>query len=1512
MSLEEPKIPRRIIVPRRGRTRAQKKDMPLSDWIVEDIVREAERAVQPEESTSPSRSPVRKKRKESTTLTTDEVLKLIISMQKPDTEKSHRFSNNHLNNVVPEFDPASKSQSIESWIRKVNECAVIYEWNEKQTIHFALQKLTGLAKKWFESLPSVVFCWDDWQIKLQKAFPNEQNYGRLLEEMLGRTSRSNENLREYFYDKLTLVNRCAISGKNAVDCIIHGLIDKSIRNGAQALDCKEPEDLLNFLNSQRPNDSLPVFNKRRFDSSTSRPSTSSTPSTVSYSSVTCFNCHGKGHPFQKCPKPITRCQVCQRVGHNSETCRLDPLSTRVGTNLVRHEERKTMAISTQNNTNDKFFKKTEIDGRSFVAYIDFGSDSSLIRETDAQCLGSQKCFSNLPAIKGFGNSTVIPICKTVVNVKIDEIEAEIELLVVSDEFLSTPLLLGQDLTELPFVTVIKDYNRLFFYKNPHNCFNPNEKLNLTVVDAVEVAKVGLVAVTTSNPDFSGDIYLEGYTCGEPGRECRLHQGAYRIDCGRGHVVITNLMLEPLSIQPKTLIARATPFVEKEIRCVNRIYRDVTTLEPLEKSEINVGQDISEHMFDRLYQLLQSYRDCFALSLCEIGCISSTEMHIDLFDDKPVVYRPYRLSHAEREQVCKVVDELLKNDIIQESCSNYASPILMVRKKTGEQRLCIDFRALNNKTKKNCFPLPLIDDQLTNLSGNTFFTTLDLASGYYQIPMAKESQHLTAFVTPDGHYEFKRMPFGLANAPAIFQKVINDMLGSKRFESALAYLDDVLVPSVDLEQGFDRLEDVLKLLRENNLTLKLTKCRFFDRSINYLGYEISVDGIRPNENKIIAVKDFPAPKNVHEVRQFLGLAGYFRKFIKNFGEIARPLTNLLKKDSTFKWTEQEAKAFSSLKCMLIDRPILALYNPCLDTELHTDASALGIGGILMQWQESPRLLKPVAYFSRQTTPEERHLHSYELETLAIVCSLKKFRVYLVGINFKVITDCHALRTTLTKRDLVPRIARWWLQISEFTFSIEYRPGSRMAHVDALSRNTNLEIDSTDDPIVTVYNIEKENWLLTLQMTDPDILRIIKILRPDADEEVKDIKQHYVIKNHKVYRKVDDRLCLVVPRSARLQICKTNHDNIGHLGERKTLEKIQSQFWFPKMRRFVKKYLSRCIECAYNKDNCANKKTGHLYPIQKVSIPFHTVHIDHLGPFVQSKKGNAYILTIVDGFTKYVFAKAVKDTKTKSTLKVLENIFFDFGLPARIVSDRGTSFTSAAFKGFCDQHGIKHVLNAVACPRANGQAERFNQTILNALTKQGSGKDERDWDTWLGSVQWGINNTVNSTTQKTAAEVLFGVRLRDSLTNMLHIDTNITPVTLQDIRAEVSTNISTSQDKQKRRHDASRTPAPTYKEGDLIKITRTNYHNNGKSTKLLSKFIGPYIIVKVMGNDRYKITNVPGFNDNKRVIETVVAADRMRPWININPPVNTEDCLSDSSSDDSDDEAPLSLLQQRKTK
>lgn len=1425
-------------------------------------------------SSSSDEATSRKNRKKASRLSTKDILKLLKNFTGGTSKNS--FSNNNLNNVIPEFDPANRGQTIECWLRKVNECASIYSWDEKQIVHFSLQKLVGLAKKWFEALPTVVFTWEEWQTKLRKAFPSEENYGRLLEEMLNRTSRSEESLREYFYDKLSLLNRCEIIGKKAVDCIVYGISDRSIRNGAQALNSSEPEDLLNFLSSQKPQQIAPTKMRERVSQ---KPSNSDN----SYSnSITCFNCRSKGHPYFKCTKPIVKCKRCSRIGHDNDGCKLEPYTPMIqNKNHVENEsEKRTLKIDSYNNTNEKYFKTISVNDHPVTAYIDFGSECTLMRKTDAESLKLYKKFDGIPVVKGFGQSSVIPMYRSNVNVKIDEVESTIEVLVVEDMHMQTSIMIGQNFTELPYITVLKDSSKLTFYQSPaQTSFDKCEgTLKLYVTNTIEVSKTTIVPVHADS-SYTGDVFIEGYNAIESGREFRLLQGAFSICEGKGEVVITNLSSSTITLKQNVLIARSIPFTEHKVCQVNRIVTDPSVMEPLNKNEIKTGPELNDVQKEKLYMLLQNYRDCFATNLGEIGCGVDVEMKIEVVDNKPIVYRPYRLSHYEREQVRQTIDELLENDIIQESKSDYASPILMVKKKTGELRLCVDFRALNNKTIKDRFPLPLIEDQISNLSGNCFFTTLDLASGYYQIPMANESKHLTGFVTPDGHYEFQRMPFGLANAPAVFQRMVNKILGNRRFEYALAYLDDVLVPSKTIDEMFVRLEDVLKVFRQYGLTLKLSKCRFFDNTVSYLGYDISSQGIQPGITKVLAVREFPKPRNVHEVRQFLGLTGYFRKFIQGYGETARPLTSLLKKEAAWQWSNTEDQAFSLLKEKLVDRPVLALYDPTLETELHTDASSLGVGGILMQWQREARVLKPVAYFSRQTTPEEKHLHSYELETLAVVCSLKKFRVYLLGIHFKVFTDCAALRTTLTKRDLIPRIARWWLQICEFTFDIEYRPGVQMLHVDALSRNTKLSEEADDNPSVNVYHIEKENYLLSLQIADPEISHILKILKPEDDQECRGIRENYVVKNHTVYRKVDDKLCLAVPRSARWQICRANHDEIGHLGYTKTLERIKDSYWFPKLRKFVKKYVAACLECAYNKDNASKQKSGHLYPIEKVKIPFHTIHMDHLGPFVRSKDCNTHILTVVDAFTKYVFVRPVKDLKTKNTVKALEKIFYDFGVPARIVSDRGTSFTSAAFKTFCDSHGVKHVLNAVACPRANGQAERFNQTILNSLSAQNSSGHERDWDKCLGKVQWGINNTVNASTQKTATEAMFGVKMRDDLSNKLGIDSQEGNSDLQQVRDRISDNIEKQQTKQKERHNANRVPANKYEVGDLVKICRNNFDNDKKSTKLLSKFIGPYKITEILGNDRYKIADVPGFTKKGKAYTTVIAADRIRQWIHI---------------------------------
>lgn len=406
------------------------------------------------------------------------------------------------------------------------------------------------------------------------------------------------------------------------------------------------------------------------------------------------------------------------------------------------------------------------------------------------------------------------------------------------------------------------------------------------------------------------------------------------------------------------------------------------------------------------------------------------------DETPVFYRPYRVSQKEQGQLDAIVDELKDADLIEDSDSPFSSPVLLFKKKTGDVRMCVDYRTLNRKTIKQHYPIPRIDDQLDRLNVMRYYTTLDLSSGYYQIPMSEQSKQCTAFSTTGGHYQFKRMPFGLCNEPAVFQRLINLVLGSLRYTTAMVYLDDIIIPSATIEEGKNKLIEVLRALRNANLTLRLDKCYFLQTEIEYLGFEITGRDISPGKRKLISIKEYPVPIDAKGVRSFIGLASYFRRFVKNFAIIARPLTDLLRKNVKFKWCAEQKQSFLKLKTRLESSPVLKMYNPMARTEVHTDACNSGIGEVLLQ-EDSEGRLHAVSYFSRKITQEESKYHSYELEVLVIVCILERFRVYLLSIHFTIKTDCNSLKLLVTKRDFNPRIERWFVRLSEYNYTIEYQ-------------------------------------------------------------------------------------------------------------------------------------------------------------------------------------------------------------------------------------------------------------------------------------------------------------------------------------------------------------------------------------------------------------------------------------------------------------------------------------------
>lgn len=1407
------------------------------------------------------------------------------------------------------------------WLRKVNECASVYGWDDKTIVHFAMQKLQGLARVWYEGLSTILYTWAEWQVKLMSAFPCEQNYGQILEEMLKRKTKFGEPIENYFYEKLSLINQCDISGKRAVDCLIHGITDRNIKTSALALTCSQPEQLLQFLISNKEVQSLDRnFNKNK--SWADRNSSGQSNSRFDQNKpgrftghIFCFNCKERGHTLVQCPKPLAKCTKCNKIGHNSEICRTGPNDTKGPPKTESNDKKgpfQTMSISSAC-PNSKFVKQIKVNDLIVDAFIDFGSEVTLVRKSLILSLGL--IHDEKPMMmKGFGNNVVHSLGTLPLNIVVDGVDARVACRVVEDCYLDVPILIGQSYTEQPHITVFKDANILQFLTRSTEVPTADPDVEAQQLVEVKVASdlelfgpASIKAYVDSG--LNGCVMLNNSVVGGPLQECVVSGGVYHVQSGSLDVSVFPCS-QPYKIRKDSVISRG-----EKVEFIRRITiqspgvsecSDVPVCEEsFNEEDVRLGDSVSEGDRQKLMTMLNQYRHCFASNLKELGCTDLTQMNIELNSQRPVVYRPYRLSHHERDKVQTMIGEMLEAGVIRESTSEYASPVILVRKKDGSFRMCIDYRMLNSVTVKERFPMPIIEDEIARLSGQACFVTLDLASGYYQVPIAEQSKYLTAFVTPDGLYEFNRMPFGLANAPAVFQRLINKVLGSARFTKATAYMDDVLVFGKDSTECLDRLEEVFKLLEKANLTLNLSKCAFLHSSIDYLGYEISGSGVRPGEKKIQSVINFPRPQNVHGVRQFLGLASYFRKFIKNFAQIALPLTLLLKKDISWEWSQEQESSFQVLKAKLVERPILAIYDREAVTELHTDASKDGVGGILLQQSKEGDSFRPVAYCSRRTSPEERFYHSYELETLAVIRSLEKFRVYLLGKEFKIVTDCSALRSTFLKRDLIPRIARWWLLLQEFHCTIEYRPGIKMSHVDALSRNPVSDYNEYLESTPRVMVINNEDWLLTLQLGDSELDRIRKILDSDMDSKgLQYIKDNYIIRDNKLFRYINgdkNNVRWVVPKGARWQICRINHDEIGHLGLEKTLERIKKSYWFPKLTRFIKKYVSACLDCAYAKKKTSNNE-GLLYPIEKVEKPFHTLHIDHLGPFVRSKRGNAYLLVLVDAFTKFVFIKPVRNTNTQNVIRVLDDIVYTFKVPDRLISDRGSCFTSNIFKRYCYDKGIKHILNAVASPKSNGQVERYNRTILNSLKAQNLRHDEKEWDNELGKIQWGLNNTVQKTTGRRPAEVMFGTFMNGEINASLNEVLNETQedIDVSTIRAQVKEKIDVEQEKQKQWYDRNKKPARTYKEGDLVKITKVSFNNDGKSKKLLPPYIGPFCVKKVLGQDRYKIASIPGFSGRTNKRTTTVAADRMLPWVHIAALQLDDENESSKTSESTDDD------------
>ena len=468
-----------------------------------------------------------------------------------------------------------------------------------------------------------------------------------------------------------------------------------------------------------------------------------------------------------------------------------------------------------------------------------------------------------------------------------------------------------------------------------------------------------------------------------------------------------------------------------------------------KPKFDLSQtDLSPEEKQQLQQVLSTFADLFTTSTGSLGRTDAVKHTINT--SGPPIRQPVRrLPESVKQVVDGEIQKMLQQGVVRPSSSPWSSPIVLIKKRDGSWRFCIDYRKVNAATRRDAYPLPRIDTTLDSLRGSAYFSTLDLASGYWQVEVDERDKEKTAFSTPKGHFEFNVMPFGLTNAPATFQRLMECILSGLTYSQCLIYLDDIIIFSSTFREHLDRLTAVLQKLQRAGLKLRTEKCRFAQRKVHYLGHVVSAAGVEPDPAKVEAISSYPAPRDVREVRQFLGMANYYRRFVKNFSQIASPLYELTKKTAKgFSWNTDCQDAFDDLKSRLLAPPILAYPDFSKLFLVHTDASASAIGGILSQHNEEGEQV--IAYWSRQLSKAERNYSTVEREALAAVAAIKEFYPYLYGFPFKLIVDHNPLTALKELKDVGGRLARWAIFLQQFDFTVEYKPGKDHRNADALSR------------------------------------------------------------------------------------------------------------------------------------------------------------------------------------------------------------------------------------------------------------------------------------------------------------------------------------------------------------------------------------------------------------------------------------------------------------------------------
>ena len=939
-----------------------------------------------------------------------------------------------------------------------------------------------------------------------------------------------------------------------------------------------------------------------------------------------------------------------------------------------------------------------------------------------------------------------------------------------------------------------------------------------------------------------------------------------------------------------------------VRATWRSSRDSESL-----SAATAGVDLPAASNSQLRQVLQRYRQVFT----EVLPVKSAEQiaqakqfSIVLLGDevRPVKQRERRMSPAEIEAATQWVRDEVAAGRMEPSTGEWAAQLVIVAKRNdkGELsgwRICGDYRSLNDVTKADAEPMPLVQTVFDQLAGMQYFSKLDLLKGFNQIPVERKSRELMAVSTPAGLYQPTVMPFGVKNAPGSFQREMRRVLGDRLSRGVLVYIDDIIVYSRTEAEHVELIEWVLSRLEKEGYFAHPGKCEFLRPEVNFLGHVVSRAGVSMQQHKVTAIADWPVLQSVRDVRSFIGLAGFYRRFVRDFSKIAQPLTDLtqLADGKWFSWGREQQAAFDELKRALTSAPVLAHPDPQRQWTVQTDASGYAIGAVLSQMQEDGTM-RPVAYWSRKLNSAERNYSATERELMAIVKATEHWRVYLHGSPHPILlrSDHKPLVYLNGKAELGMRLSRWMEALCDLTFEIGYVKGKDNAAADALSRRSDHEAgaEAAEKSLLKVrltsitHSEHPGSWVLpsrwrvagewmdeprealaAVQRTPASTERQLQVesLLDDVRAAVSKDEQYVILLRGEDSRDgLERRDGLVYSRSGAVYIpddrrLKTRllelaHDAVGHFGRARTVERLSRHCVWVGMTKEVEDYCRSCAVCAVSKSSNA-LPAGQLVPLPIPERPWDSVGVDFTGPLPESASGNDFIMTLVDRFTGMLSLEACKTTITGSGAgKLLLKQTLGMGrIPTSIVSDRDVRFTGAAWGQMWAGLNTELKMSTTFHPQTDGKTERSNRTLQAVLRSYAESRE--DWEEWLPFVAAVYNSTVHESTGRTPFELNFpdarsidplkwaiGERERIDATDRrgANAEAERTLVEMRVIWDEVRAKIVAEQAKQKKYADRKRREV-RYEVGDKVYLSTRNLRAYGG--KLLAKWTGPYLVTEV---------------------------------------------------------------------